>query len=268
MSDFLSNLLSRHDQPKSAVRPRLPSLFENEARRESPVTELTVETEAPIMPPAPRRTADLPVAPTPQAPVAAATMPLPRQETATSANPPVEASKPAAVLQTRVEHETSVFTSTATEPVSAPRPDVVRPDVVRIEAGQPGVEPRSEHHIHEIERRVEREMVPGAHRTIEKAQVQSPAPAIMPAPRPTMAETRMPPPPFATAREERPVARETRRREARETPAPSAPEPTIQISIGRIEIKAMEERDKPARKTDKPSSVMTLDEYLRSRAKR
>jgi hypothetical protein len=59
------------------------------------------------------------------------------------------------------------------------------------------------------------------------------------------------------------------RRTARESAVEQGnSEPVIQVSIGRIEVKATQPRDSSARVERPPSSVMTLDEYLRRRTKR
>ncbi|HEY1630536.1 MAG TPA: hypothetical protein VGF56_04435 [Rhizomicrobium sp.] len=261
----MSNLLHRHEQPKAAVRPRMPSLFENDARHESPVAELTVETEAAASPSAAsqQQTAIQAAAPSPQPSFAATVMQGPPHETAAQANPFVKTPRPIPAVELRVEREASAFAPPVHEAEQAP---VRKPAQPHAEARQP-VERHAEHHTHETELRIERETVLTTRRVVEQTQAQNPESPIPPAPRTAVTETKMPPP-FAPSREERPLARETRRREAGETPASAAPETTIQISIGRIEIKASEEREKPSRKTDKPSSVMTLDEYLKSRARR
>lgn len=59
------------------------------------------------------------------------------------------------------------------------------------------------------------------------------------------------------------------RRTARESAVEEGnSEPVIHVSIGRIEVKATPPRDSSARVERPPSSVMTLDEYLRRRTKR
>jgi hypothetical protein len=45
------------------------------------------------------------------------------------------------------------------------------------------------------------------------------------------------------------------------------PAPTIQVTIGRIEVRATPPPAAPARKEQK-SAVMTLEEYLRQRSRR
>jgi len=264
MSDFLSNLLRRHEQPKPIVRPRLPSLFESETRRDSPVTELTVEAEAPAAPAAqlPAIHTEIPV---PETPATATVTRPPRHETAArQPGPFANAPTPVPSVERHIEREVAAFTPPANEPEETPAQRIAQP---LTEPAQHIIERHIDHHTHQSERRVEHETVFSAHHTIEATQVRDPASVITPAPRSSVAETKAPPP-FALPREERPIPREMRRRDARETPAPAAPEPTIQISIGRIEIKATEERERPPRKADKPSSVMTLDDYLKSRAKR
>ena len=99
-------------------------------------------------------------------------------------------------------------------------------------------------------------------------QEQAPAPAIRPVPQPPVFEQpQAAAPAFATPPPQtRQQAREAHRRQNEQPRAPA--EPSIHVTIGRIEIRASEEREPRARKRDAPSPVMTLDDYLKSRAKR
>lgn len=44
-------------------------------------------------------------------------------------------------------------------------------------------------------------------------------------------------------------------------------EPTIHITIGRVEVRATQEAEPRGRKKEEPSRVMTLEEYLQKRAR-
>jgi len=69
-----------------------------------------------------------------------------------------------------------------------------------------------------------------------------------------------PVPPFLTRARERPSQTERRA----EKPA----EPTIHVTIGRVEVRATSEVEPRARRKEEAPSVMTLDEYLRKRGSR
>jgi hypothetical protein len=113
--------------------------------------------------------------------------------------------------------------------------------------------------------RVESRSVEGE-RTVERVR-EVPAPAPPPAP--------VPPAEQRPARAEAPVfvqPRETQRAaprlEADERARARTPEPTVNVTIGRIEVRAAQTAEPPARqeRSEQPPAAMSLREYLRKRS--
>jgi hypothetical protein len=59
----------------------------------------------------------------------------------------------------------------------------------------------------------------------------------------------------------------TKAQDAAERRQRESAEPTIHITIGRVEVRATQEAEPRGRKKEEPSRVMTLDEYLQKRAR-
>ena len=276
MSDFLTDLIARQDKPKDAVRPRLPSMFENgggvEQSTKSPdlLTEIAVEQEAP--PPAaasPRATiaqaprleprvqaiADAAPAFAPARTMPVQPQPLPPPEQALEPDAPANAAAPRRAAKTEAP---------PTEPARAIEETRIQPVVERhVTRLSPIVE---EHESVEAPRTAS---MPHTPRTFATSPPAPPATSLRPLPQSPVPEpiaaiaSPFAPPPPQTRQQMREA-----RHEPREQPHPAHTEPTIQITIGRLEIRASEEREPRARAKDAPSPVMTLDAYLKSRTKR
>jgi hypothetical protein len=278
MSDFLDNLIQRHAQPKPLLRPRLSSLFETvgvaaataapKAVEETPFGELSVETDAPLAQPERRQVE--------AAPKATARKPIARVETAAepeTALPPARttpepiARRPARLREDADGEEAPAFAMPARE---TPKPFAAQaPAPPEIPHAPPAIELPVETRVvrHVLEETVVREAGSGLMQPPVRKIEQAPASAIRPIPQSPLPEPPRPSP-FEVQRAE--PAQRTRA-EARQQ-APDAlrtdAEPIIHVSIGRVEIRASEEREARPRKPSASSSVMTLEEYLKSRAKR
>jgi hypothetical protein len=278
MSGFLSDLVRRQEKPADAVRPRMPSLFETDAgpalpqsKSDAPISELTVEEVAPAAeeparasrPPA-QRARQMPAAPTAESDAPEPAFAPSRQRAA-----PLQPLQP---LEQNVEREAQPV---AVQPRRAPRiEDEPAEAPMAAEAPSFAIQPVTERRLTRLSPVIEETEIVEAPRlattrhVTESTSTQEPAPAIRPVPQPPVFEQpqeaaspfAMPPP------QTRQQAREAQRRQIEQPQVPA--EPSIHVTIGRIEIRASEEREPRARAKDAPSSVMTLDEYLKSRAKR
>jgi hypothetical protein len=319
MSDFLSNLVSRHLGAAPVIRPRLPSLFEpsvpflgsfaetapraDESRREASVEPALEKRKW-----EPREAADNPV-------------PIRRDETKGFVSPqlpvPVRAAEPAHEPVIRSKESVSV-----PAPYMAPRETVVtvQPAALAgnsaayaekpIQPSMPVSEPSSKSLLRgrgptdiEVPRTTERKVPPavegappalrkniaaGVDRpaerraetkieasegaAIESAGTRVPVPQpfretaesrlTLPSAEPVQAR-RSPPPAAAPIEPAAPTRFEFARHvpPARQTPPP---EPTIQVTIGRIEVRAVSSQGTP-KKERSESPVMSLNEYLRSK---
>jgi hypothetical protein len=65
-----------------------------------------------------------------------------------------------------------------------------------------------------------------------------------------------------------PLVARARPEPARSPAAPPREETTIHVSIGRVEVRAVQPQAAPARREASRPAVMSLDEYLRSRSAR
>jgi hypothetical protein len=267
MSGFLSNLLSRSRGTADVVRPRLASMFEpqsfNEAAGEwesevearEEMLERDSETERRASPSVPRNV-KTPYEPVPEKPKAS---PPERQEPQPAPRLPEE--KVAMVPRPRALEEAprqaeqrpsqgSEFRAREARarqrvltPLSAASPPKVNSLVVT-SLGQQQREPRAPAILGT-------QVSPSG--IAQPAQREEPTPSLaLPPPR---AQSLIPPP-------GRP----------RFDPAPTAQrigaaaEPSVQVTIGRIEVRAVNEAA-PQEKTHDHSPVMSLDEYLKARAR-
>jgi len=279
MSGFLSDLVRRQEKPGDAVRPRLPSLFETDAgpalpqsKSDAPISELTVEEIAPAAEeparasrPSAQNTRQMPAAPAAESDAPEPAFVPSRQRAA-----PLQPLQP---LEQNLEREAQ---PAAVQPRHAPRIESEPAEApVAAEAPAFATQPVAERRLTRLSPIIEETEIVDAPRTTTTrtvigpatTQEQAPAPAIRPVPQPPVFE----PPqaaasPFAPPPQTRQQAREAQRRQSEPPQAPA--EPSIHVTIGRIEIRASEEREPRTRAKDAPSSVMTLDEYLKSRAKR
>jgi hypothetical protein len=278
MSDFLTSLVQRNATQTSLVRPRLPSLFENTGRAAHPalaapddgaagireeqsfsqVPHPAPNPAAPVTTPAPAQQ-NIPARPAAVAAQSYATMapaPHPPAHEREEFAAPDAAASAKAFVQPVSQHEAPPARTVA----AAEERQSVRPQIV-----ERPVEHKTEIRAQTFPAEAPRPVAP---RETVAAKDPQPQPAAPFAPQPTPEQPR----PVASPFEAAPVtprqpSRAESRRETREAQRAEA-DPVIHVSIGRIEVRAVEERETRARKSDAPSPVMPLDEYLRSRAKR
>ena len=281
MSDFFANLAARARDSKGAVRPRLPSRFETfDSARAAPFDaprELTIEVEArdAAAPPAPvpdrvAGEAAMPIAASPAgavAPAAVARMTPEPIAAALAAPPPRDVAPPVAaaiVVPARATAPVPVF------PRSAP-PTVPGADERRV---QPRVDAPVEHAAESRVRRdpTVREPADDASRRAAPRDRASGEPERAPARGAVRTTPELVPAAARVAREPSAPAILPRvvRAAPQRTPLPAPPpaaETTIHVSIGRIEVRAT---PPPAdrRREAAPPAVMSLGEYLSSRAER
>lgn len=272
MSDFFSSLAGRLEGTVPVIRPRLPSLFENapgpatSARDAEPSLVVEdVEREAsasprrrerpamPAEPPRPEETEERPAE-------------RPRRKQAKRGDVREEgagaAERPAPVpLQSRnpVRRRDEAPAPAAETLRDAPRPAAVEPIRAR---SLPLEQPRLPQTIVQrsvVERREE------IHRIAPAAAAVPPPGAARSEPLQHLTPT---PPPFALSPQ--PALPQGVRQDVREQIKPETrrdvQEPTIHVSIGRIDIRAETEASQ-RRKPSEASPVMSLDEYLRSRVR-
>lgn len=266
MSDFLTSLIT-NEQGASGLRPRLASRFET-AVPVNPPPELEVEAQTVERPNATRH-------PDPEPPLARPTLPSTlspetptfpelHNERAAHRDPPIardgrdiyHPSEKEVVLQPVPQPPVLVPPrQLVTAPRADPAPEPDKPE--KLEPLQNPLIPSP--YIQEA--RVER--LRETQRHILVAQPQNPPRAEA---KPVTAE----PTPTLLAAVERgrlepvkpifsPVVPET----GRTDPTPT-PEPTVQVTIGRIEIRAVSEAKAPQRAA-KPMGVMSLEEYMERR---
>jgi hypothetical protein len=273
MSDFFSRLAGRLEGTLPVLRPRLPSLFENahgmpwlgdEVAPSQAIKDTEREPE-----PSPPLSHEMERAPYRSVPPAAeeganetrhrvrtrhsTDIREERGESEEPSNQPVSARRqPRKTIRPEAPHA----------PVAEPPRDTTRPLPLAVQAALLPV------------KRAQPALVRGRTRAIDRAEKReqeasvthdTPSPLRAPAAQPEapvpLRHVRPSPPPFAPLPPMPPSS-------VRERPALSreAAEPTIQVSIGRIDIRA-EREAAPRRKSAETSPVMSLDEYLRSRAK-
>jgi hypothetical protein len=257
MSDFFQNLVARSRAPLDAVRPRTASMFEP-APPAIPVasdSDLIEEEDESIAAPTPKRrlrrdefdiAAETEAAfePAPR-PVGAYDSPQPLALSPALHVPPMQAAAPAGpavsrdsvMLEAAVVERTLQSESSARE--SAPMPHAPTAREIRQIFNQ---EPH-----HERETRVETQGQPAPF-AANSATLQA-----------TLRE-RLIQPLVASPSGESPNPSETPAGAARAAEA----EPVIHVSIGRIEVRAVNEGQR-TRTEKQASAVMSLDEYLRSR---
>jgi hypothetical protein len=274
MSGFFANLAARALDAKDAVRPRLPSRFEPaEAGPALPAAaiERAVERERPEDG-ARRDGVAAPVAgdAVPQLVVprriAARSTPEPRADSAEGNDRPVA---PPPLARTADAHAAGGTAAPAT-PHGAPRAPAPNPGAARTRAANEDDAPQSDHVVAPQIRRdsaraaVSKDAARRQPASEESASESERAPAARTA-RPAAGDANIvPAPPAAGAIAPRGLVTPERRPPAA---VRHAPETRIQVSIGRVEVRATAQ---PAqgRRDSAPPAVMSLGEYLRSRAER
>ena len=264
MSDFITNLAARSAGAAESIQPRVPGLFEPPAvgshlpaapqfatteqeRADQP--DLRSEVRPPVIP--------QPVAGTPADRRVAADHPrTPAGELTLSPAPPTTSQSPAP------EALTQALKSAAPRPAELPPAPVLSPQpLVRqpLETPSAGpalqrISPSKQREPETVRKEPSADKEQPAQPAVSRKELPSPAAAQPVRPASTIVEPRV------TPRTESP----------RPAPPPSparSPEPVIQVTIGRIDVRATPETS-PARKAHAAAPVTGLDEYLRSRAKR
>jgi hypothetical protein len=256
MNDFLSALVARA-RGEDIVRPRLPSRFEPARGTASPGDDRTESETPPAFAPA-------------TAPVPASFGSLvDTLRSSTRGTPPpgaIEEAPARTVFASRAAAVNAGAPPRAAAALVAPsrdtRPPLPAPPIDRDNLPTP----------HPVG---DRSNVPVPATPWAPAMRAAAAPQEAPSPaRTTPAAALTPPAPLAVAKAEAPALAPT----ARPRPAPSWPPPpqrrassgdtTVHVSIGRVEVHLEAQAPARARVAPAPSPVMSLDDYLRSRAGR
>jgi hypothetical protein len=263
MKDFLDNLIERHMDAAPQIVPRLPSIFEPEV----PHTELDVadlrteETEIPS-------SAQITI------PTASPTAIEPMQQKAAPApTAPAREGKPSVKAGL---HE-SVFSLSPREiPTLAPFSQGGGEEGIRGERGLNEVigRVRLAHHKEHTDHAPLNPKVTAEDQSPVKEDLSKPSFSLSPRETPTL------PPPSQGGSEEGVRGRNQGLLKPSATliapviPSPagpkrpiSQPEPVINVTIGRIEVRATPASAQPVQKPRSTPPVMTLDEYLRKRSK-
>jgi hypothetical protein len=256
VSDFFTNLAASIYEPRRSVQPRLPFIFESTPESLALPPEISVEAEVPPTHPRGGESAlgdvaagasaphnfDRPVPSRKRNGANVQIPPEPARDLESPANepgstPPVQRRQAAAVAR-REERPEAAEASHVGSAIAAPLLEKSAVAAARISAAAVAApEPRVPH--------------------VYKEGPSRPAAQAV-APLPVVARGR-PPAPSAVAR-----ARAMPEISRRPRIAPAA-ETTVQVSIGRIEVRAVAAPAPRSRPAKKPA-VMALDEYLRSRA--
>jgi hypothetical protein len=259
MTDFFESLAARARGEGPEVRPRLPGLFEPTPHDPSALTtvsEFIDSPPAPAAPPAPIASPEPQNQPrrnTPETPVAVSVeQPAPVATTATTVatdREPAQAPSRPPVISARLP----------LEPPNAQRPAQAGPPIQTLAATVP------RHHDDQPQDATNRPdplpraiADPDTTRVRRAVEAVAPPPALGPQPllRPSTADLVLPeawrvrPPQSAPLQPERPQ------------------ETTIHVSIGRIEVRAVQPAQEAKPREPAKPAVMSLDEYLRSRRSR
>ncbi|MGH6871396.1 MAG: hypothetical protein ACREHE_07815 [Rhizomicrobium sp.] len=272
MSDFLGRLLQRRQSPLAEVRPRPRALFEDGPVRSGPAMTAQDETvDAAGTPRSPRAASE----PQPSQPNAPPEFPALRSDPPRVASRTLEtATVPPQRASTEIHRESVTRIETRTveiverEPVAPfaiparPEPALtahpVRQDIRVAERHEPAARTEAGNHA-------PREPGNAAAPVVERIETRLPPapPSATPDMAPPLAPVAAPSPPF-----ERPLLAPPAQPPRRETEIRHADtEPVIQVTIGRIEVRAIEERETRPRKREAAAPVMSLDDYLRARTK-
>lgn len=253
MSDFFSTIAARSLSATPQVTPRLPTLFEPDRASSRELEELAFEPEAPrAVLPAPGVAAPSP---------SVTALRAPAVQLAAQRSLPAQAARlPAAPIAPLASHQEQI-------PTALPQPDAPRLPA------RAALDPPHAHAPSQvIEQAAARDHVRSAPvepapahprpvadllATLLPRSVQPTQPVVVPAVPRRDAATQLAP---LTPLRESPVKPLTRRTAPEAAPAL----PTIQVTIGRIEVRAAAP-DRPARPERSTAAVMSLDDYLRQR---
>lgn len=250
MSDYLSNLAARSLNLTNAVQPRLASPFEPLRLTGEFVAGPLFSAEQPEATPLTMETEFRPAAPTPHPEPPTQARVVTRGET--TLPPPARGRQPereiigrGSVIERDVPlGEPQPHAHPEPSPMPAARPGTLTPVLpqMRLAPAQPLAPPAPA-----VERVAPPEKLqPPAHAHPEPSPMQAARPGTL---TPVLPQIRL-----APAQPLAPPA-----------PAPGLPTPTIQVTIGRIEVKATPPAP-PSKKQRPAAPVMSLEEYLRRRA--
>ena len=290
MSDYIGSVIAKSLNLAAVVRPRLPTLFEppqaagrpsslgtfSEAVGEQEAPETVAATVAPPRPSQPdvdagprrERSADdsrvrlinptlvvpEPVSPQPVQLMAQKTLQAPQQQIESSIRAEIQ---PTVKRMQAVERP--MTTQLAAQEESAQAVVHNKPRLEMVESVAKAQEPKQPMTAQPILTRKETEQAV-VHSTPQPQTVQRLEPAISQAVRPSL--------PVTVVARRREVARPERGAKSAAAPQASAePAPTIQVTIGRIEVRATSPAA-PPQKQKAVSPAMSLEEYLGRRARR
>jgi hypothetical protein len=243
MSDFLDRLAARAIDGRTALAPRLPSLFEPLQR-------------APIMPPAeagevPAHHRDMASA-APALPIAA---PSPREPARAAESVERSAARVVPVDRTAAQAPARAAANSLHEPMpSSPMVPVPVHSVVVERSGTPVTPERQAASSSPVQPR----QVHVAPARQETARMPPSGGALLPAPAPVFVATRTTPAGSGRTVAARAAAART------EGNAAATGEPAVHVSIGRLEVRAAPVAAAPPRRRDGPQPS-SLDDYLRQR---
>lgn len=274
MTDFFESLAARARGEGRAVRPRLPGLFEPRSHEHSDLTafsEIIESSLAPAAAPAPIASPQPQIQPRRKAPEQSVQVtaraeelaPTPKAlatvvadlETAHAPPGPVRtsASRPPAPPNVQRRPQDAALIQAATlppsrdDPPQAPtiRPAVPRPsrdDPPQATTIRPAPPPRT--------------IDPDTRRILPAAEAVAPSSALAPQP------------PRSSVGDVLPQVTPARPRHPPLPPPLPQQETTIHVSIGRVEVRAVQPAQEAKPREPAKSAVMSLDEYLRSRRER
>ena len=261
MSDFLSRVLARSQGQAPVLQRRRASLFEPQpavAQVESPASRPASPQPAPSAPLSREPAAVMeraPIQPFPvavRAPAELDATPVSRSESPVrSREQPREPAEERGTVLVEVGLGPPIaapvarpmapsFEASVAPPVVTPGAPLARPS-----APAPAVTPP-------VRRRA------GVPRPGSETIPRAGSEAVAPAPRPTVV-TPLPRPPLSSARG-------LTRRPAAPVMTSAPPAPAIQVTIGRIEVRAVQSPSAPARRQGPAGPRLSLEEYLKSRA--
>jgi hypothetical protein len=279
MSDYLGNLIARTVSPAAAVRPRLPSIFEpvpatREAKRGPEFEQARFVEQPPITQPS-EKLAPMPLS-----------IPTPRQSVLREPEQTVpEFSRPRKILETSQESEptpppTSIgrqYTpreparissrredrKLSPEPLAPVQPRIFRRAAPTLREDKPS---NSIRRTSDVIKSPLRDVIPSASHEVSAREERRPS-------QPSVASKAVVVPELRKHEllkwsAVRPVVPTIRSLPAIPPPAPAAATapPTISVTIGRVEIRAMSPAPATPRARPKSAHVLSLEEYLRRRA--
>jgi len=278
MSDYFGNLVARSIEPSVGVRPRIPSMFEPSSgpapRGETVELEADSHDQAAPSAPTTKKSSAFPK-------MAQTTEPSAARDNNSENNfaPPISAAHDVAANSKPIAGRPpeSVQVTNDVPPARIPRvPAAIRPVVQSTLAAQGNLPPASKPQIlppKTVEPLIQHRAEPTAPLRSDVSPKTAPAPtnsiAVPRAQNAHSASTEIPVRPARPAREPNSFSAAVAPRRAATrlptTPMP-APQPTIQVTIGRLEVRAAAPTTNLLRAKTKKEPAMSLETYLQRRA--